>query len=131
MAFGTRRPRSAKAERAVVGAVNWPRPGAQLERGRLDADQDVVLLVLVRVDRVIPERPENTCRVHDKSRPAELAAHGGPDLSFAADGTLTAGFRVRAGHNMLDATLAGLLADRKGLEGRLLHHLEQDAGETE
>jgi hypothetical protein len=58
-----------------------------------------------------------------------LAAHGGPDLSFAADGTLTAGFRVRAGHNMLDATLAGLLADRKGLEGRLLHHLEQGSGE--
>ena len=60
-----------------------------------------------------------------------LAAHGGPDLSFAADGTLTAGFRVRAGHNMLDATLEGLLADRKAIEGRLLHHLEQEAGDQE
>jgi hypothetical protein len=58
-----------------------------------------------------------------------LAAKGGPDLSFAADGTLTAGFRVRAGHNMLDATLEGLLAERKSIEGRLLHHLEQEAGE--
>jgi hypothetical protein len=60
-----------------------------------------------------------------------LAAHGGPDLSFAADGTLTAGFRVRAGHNMLDATLEGLLAERKAIEGRLLHHLEQEAGEKD
>jgi hypothetical protein len=58
-----------------------------------------------------------------------LAAHGGPDLSFAADATLVAGFRVRAGHNLLDATLEGLLVERKGIEGRLLHHLEQEAGE--
>jgi hypothetical protein len=58
-----------------------------------------------------------------------LAAHGGPDLAFAEDRTLTAGFRVRAGHNTLDATLEGLLADRKAIEGRLLHYLEQSAGE--
>lgn len=58
-----------------------------------------------------------------------LAAHGGPDLEFTEDATLAAGFRVRAGHNTLDATLEGLLADRKALEGRLLHHLEQGAGE--
>jgi hypothetical protein len=32
---------------------------------------------------------------------------------------------VRAGHNTLDATLEGLLADRKAIEGRLLHHLER------
>jgi hypothetical protein len=58
-----------------------------------------------------------------------LAAHAGPDLVFAEDATLAAGFRVRAGHNTLDATLEGLLADRKAIEGRLLHHLEMEAGE--
>jgi hypothetical protein len=57
-----------------------------------------------------------------------LAAHGGPDLAFAEDASLAAGFRVRAGHNTLDATLEGLLADRRAIEGRLLHHLEQGAG---
>ena len=36
---------------------------------------------------------------------------------------VTAGFRVIAGHNVFDATLDGLLADRAQLEGRLLHHL--------
>jgi hypothetical protein len=54
-----------------------------------------------------------------------LAAHGGPALAFAEDGSVSAGFRVRAGHNTLDATLEGLLADRKAIEGRLLHHLER------
>lgn len=57
-----------------------------------------------------------------------LAAHGGPDLAFTADTGLAAGFRVLAGHNTLDATLEGLLADRKAIEGRLLHHLEPEGG---
>ncbi|HSD53651.1 MAG TPA: hypothetical protein VLC47_05770 [Burkholderiales bacterium] len=60
-----------------------------------------------------------------------LGAHGGPELAFAEDASLGAGFRVSAGHNTLDATLEGLLADRRAIEGRLLHHLEQDAGEQE
>jgi hypothetical protein len=60
---------------------------------------------------------------------AWLAAHGGPDLAFTADAALAAGFRVQAGHNTLDATLEGLLADRKAIEGRLLHHLEPEGGE--
>jgi hypothetical protein len=57
-----------------------------------------------------------------------LAAHGGPEVAFAEDAGLAAGFRVRAGYNTLDATLEGLLADRKGIEGRLLHHLEEEGG---
>jgi hypothetical protein len=64
-----------------------------------------------------------------KAAAAWLAARGGPDVAFAADAALAAGFRVRAGHNTLDATLEGLLADRKAIEGRLLHHLEGQAGD--
>ena len=45
----------------------------------------------------------------------------------AADG-IAAGFRVISGHNVLDATLDGLLADRTQLEGRLLHHLGEERG---
>jgi hypothetical protein len=50
-----------------------------------------------------------------------------PEFFEAAD--IAAGFRVVCGHNVLDATLDGLLADRAQLEGRLLHHLKQ--GEPE
>ncbi|MDN5871770.1 MAG: hypothetical protein L0H73_13740, partial [Nitrococcus sp.] len=60
---------------------------------------------------------------------AWLAAHGGPGLLFEEDRTLAAGFRVRVGRNTLDATLQGLLADRKSIEGRLLQHLARETGE--
>ena len=59
-----------------------------------------------------------------------VAARRGPELAFAADPAIAAGFRVRAGHNTLDATLEGLLADRRAIEGRLLHYLEAGAGVT-
>jgi hypothetical protein len=39
---------------------------------------------------------------------------------------MRAGFRVVSGNNVLDATIDGLLADRTQLEGRLLHHLQQE-----
>jgi hypothetical protein len=48
-------------------------------------------------------------------------------VAFVAEPSIAAGFRVRAGHNTLDATLDGLLADRKAIEGRLLHRVEQAA----
>ena len=54
-----------------------------------------------------------------------LGGRGAPAVSFVEDASIAAGFRVRAGHNTLDATLDGLVADRKAIEGRLLHHLEQ------
>jgi hypothetical protein len=40
------------------------------------------------------------------------------------DTSIRAGVRIRAGHNLMDATLEGLLADREAIEGRLLHYLE-------
>jgi hypothetical protein len=64
---------------------------------------------------------------------AERAKHsrwlhdGGVDpVCFVEDARITAGFRVVCGHNVLDATLDGLLADRAQLEGRLLHHLGEE-----
>jgi hypothetical protein len=86
------------------------------------------LAALPRTDWAIAHAPGWT---EDERQAAAgwLAAHGGPDLAFAADAALAAGFRVHAGHNTLDATLDGLLADRKAIEGRLLHHLEREAGE--
>lgn len=53
-----------------------------------------------------------------------LAARGVSGVRTVTDAGIRAGVRVRAGHNLLDATLAGLLADRDALAGRLLHYLE-------
>lgn len=56
---------------------------------------------------------------------ARVAQRDGPTVAFVAEPSIPAGFRVRAGYNTLDATLDGLLADRKAIEGRLLHRLER------
>jgi hypothetical protein len=58
---------------------------------------------------------------------AALREHGAPAVRFVADPLLTAGFRVQAGHNVLDATLDGLLADRNAVQGRLLQLIEEPA----
>lgn len=54
-----------------------------------------------------------------------LRAQGAPAVHLVADPGLVAGFRVQAGHNVLDATLDGLLADRAAIQGRLLQLIEE------
>lgn len=54
-----------------------------------------------------------------------LAAQGVRDVRIEADAAIAAGFRVQAGHNVLDATLDGLLADRAAIEGQLLELMGQ------
>ncbi len=54
-----------------------------------------------------------------------LRQHGIADARVAPDATLEAGIRVVCGMNVLDASLAGLLADRAPIEGRLLQYLEE------
>jgi hypothetical protein len=56
---------------------------------------------------------------------AQLRAQGAPAVQVATDPQLSAGFRVQAGHNVLDATLDGLLADRAAVQGRLLQLIEE------
>ena len=53
-----------------------------------------------------------------------LAECGIDTVRFVARPDVRAGLRIRCGHNVLDATVMGLLADRASVEGRLLHHLE-------
>jgi hypothetical protein len=55
-----------------------------------------------------------------------LRAQGVAPVQFDEDPGIAAGFRIVGGHNVLDATLEGLLADRTQLEGRLLHHLKDE-----
>lgn len=59
---------------------------------------------------------------------AWLRKQGVNTLKVVEDPAIAAGFRVVGGHNVLDATLDGLLADRAQIEGRLLHHLDEERG---
>jgi hypothetical protein len=108
-------------------AATWRDPAGR--RRWAETHLGRALATLPRTDWEIVHAPGWT-EDERQAAAAWLAAHGGPDLAFAADAALAAGFRVQAGHNTLDATLEGLLADRKAIEGRLLHHLEPGAGEA-
>lgn len=55
---------------------------------------------------------------------AELQQRG-IRVAFEPDASIAAGFSVTCGHNVLDATLDGLLGDRAAIEGRLLQALEE------
>jgi hypothetical protein len=57
---------------------------------------------------------------------AQLRIDGVAPVTFETAATISAGFRVVSGNNILDATIEGLLADRTQLEGRLLHYLTQE-----
>lgn len=63
----------------------------------------------------------------ERSRIADhLRIEGIAPVRFELSPAITGGFRVISGHNTLDATIEGLLADRIQLEGRLLHHLQAE-----
>jgi hypothetical protein len=56
----------------------------------------------------------------------QLRIDGVAPVAFETAATISAGFRVVSGNNILDATIDGLLADRTQLEGKLLHYLTQE-----
>jgi hypothetical protein len=47
---------------------------------------------------------------------------------FAPDAAIQAGLRIHAGHNVVDATFDGLLADREAIGARLLTLTRREAG---
>lgn len=60
-----------------------------------------------------------------------LRRRGAAEVQYGTAPEVRAGFRVIVGHNRLDATLDGVLADRAAIEGQLLNLLQRDepAGE--
>ena len=56
---------------------------------------------------------------------ARLAAAGVARATWQAREDIDGGVRIRAGNNVVDATIDGLLADRAALEGRLLDLLHE------
>lgn len=63
-------------------------------------------------------------RDDERAAASEALRERGIRAMFEHDPAVVAGFVVTCGHNVLDATLDGLLADRAGIEGRLLQRLE-------
>jgi hypothetical protein len=132
----TRRRLAHQGRESAMLAEGWKRlPGTLSDRwrdpaGRRRWAETHLARALAALPRVPWQIVHATGWAEDERRAVTewVAAHGGPKLEFAADSALEAGFRVRAGHNTLDATLEGLLADRKAIEGRLLHHLEAGSG---
>jgi hypothetical protein len=62
-----------------------------------------------------------------KALAARIAAAGVPGASWQVRDDIDGGVRIRAGNNVVDATIEGLLADRAVLEGRLLDLLGEEA----
>lgn len=128
----TRRRLAHQGREAEMIAAAWRRlPGSLAERWREPALRGRWLRR--HLERALGTLPREPWEVRHAPGPAEdekqaltqwLGERGGPAVSFVEDASIGAGFRVRAGHNTLDATLDGLVADRKAIEGRLLHHLE-------
>lgn len=75
--------------------------------------------------RCAPDWPasERDAALHWLTAPG--SSPGLRDVRIEPDTAITAGFRVQAGHNVLDATLDGLLADRAAIEGQLLELMEE------
>jgi len=60
-----------------------------------------------------------------------LADAGIDEIDWQMFDRLDGGVRIRAGNNVVDATIDGLLADRAALEGRLLDLLQHDGTAAE
>ncbi len=60
-------------------------------------------------------------------RDAVAATLAGPPATFEADPGITAGLKISRQGNVIDGTLAGLLADRAAIESRLLRWLEENS----
>jgi len=58
---------------------------------------------------------------------ARIAAAGVTGATWQAREDIDGGVRIRAGNNVVDATIDGLLADRAALEGRLLDLLQEQS----
>ena len=78
-------------------------------------------------------RARNGASSHGPDWPADerqaLLARVAPELdaapAFDEDAGIVAGLRIAAGGNVVDGTLAGLVADRAEVGAQLLRHLEQ------
>lgn len=114
----------------------WPRlREALLERWRSPAGRRAWLDRAVREALgILPRKAWRVCHppglgAEEGARlQAELAPQIAGPLELAVAADLVAGVRIESGEAVLDATLEGLLADRRRLEARLLGLFNSGAG---
>jgi hypothetical protein len=95
----------------------WQQPGAR---------RAWVARVLAMAQQRLPAGPWQV--LHPADWPAteqQALAAGLRGARFSADPAIQAGLKVQAQGNVIDGTLAGLLADRGDFEARLLRQLER------
>jgi hypothetical protein len=116
----------------LLAAAGWKRlPGAlaarwgdaEARRAWIDAALDAALAVLPAGTWEL-SGPPSWAAAERSSAVARLAARA-IDAAATTDESIRAGIRVRSGKAVLDATLAGLLADRLLIEGRLLEFFQE------
>lgn len=96
-----------------------------------DARRQWIDAHLARALRVLPgshwqvEFAAGWADAERESFAARIAAAGVADATWQAREEIDGGVRIRAGNNVVDATIDGLLADRAALEGRLLDLLQE------
>jgi F0F1-type ATP synthase membrane subunit b/b' len=96
----------------------------QARREWLDAHMARALRVLPR-ERWHLEFVAGWPEAERQALAARIAAAGVADASWQERQDIDGGVRIRAGNNVVDATIDGLLADRAALEGRLLDLLQE------
>jgi len=139
--IGTAEARLATARRMVLQrrlkallAEGWERmPGALAARWAQPAQRsEWVRAALAHARRVLPagawqvQGPESWSEAERAQAGAALAAEG-IEAACTASPDIAAGIRVASRNVEVDATLAGLLADRVAIEGRLLARYEDTA----
>ncbi|MGE5089905.1 MAG: hypothetical protein ACM3QY_12315 [Candidatus Levyibacteriota bacterium] len=131
----TRRRLHEQKHSAALLALAWQRlPDALRERWR-DADSRVrwTDAVASHAMRLLPRGSWRIVHAPDwpeaerQALAASLAHDRGVVPEFVADAGVEAGLRIVAGGNVVDATIAGMLADRDDIGARLLRQIEVQA----
>jgi hypothetical protein len=126
--LATRRRLHEQRRSTALLALGWQRlPPVLRERWRDAAGRRLwVDAVLAEAARVLPRAPWRIVHAPGWTEPEQrsVAAESPAGAASQADAGIEAGLRVEAGGNVVDATLAGLLADRDEIGARLLRQLE-------
>lgn len=120
---------------ATMLALGWQRLPDVLRQRWSDADARRVWVDAVAdsARHAMPRTCWNIAHAADwpageqQALAARLEAECGAAPQFAADSSIAAGLRIAAGGNVVDGTLAGLMADRAEVGAQLLRYLEETA----
>jgi hypothetical protein len=133
--LATERRLAAQRRAAATLAQAWEQLRAALRSRWRDGEARRLWLQahLARALRVLPREHWQIEFAPDWPAPeredfaARAAAAGVARASWLAREDIDGGVRIRAGNNVVDTTIDGLLADRPAIEGRLLDLLQADA----